>query len=63
MADKPYPSDWQVLVPLNDLIQLQGLLPELEKLRRELGAIRNMYMELATLYGDVKREMGNARRD
>lgn len=34
VRDSP-PSTWLVQVPLNDLIALQSLLPEVEKLREE----------------------------
>ena len=62
MADKP--SDWQVTLPIKDLISLLNFSDDLQKmkdenkqLRREMEGLQNMFSEVCQQFGDVKREL------
>ena len=62
MADNP--SDWQVTLPIKDLLSLLNFSEDLEKmkeenkqLRRELEGLRSMVSEVCQQFGDVKREL------
>ena len=58
------PSEWYVNVPFSDLHKLINHLGELdsiraenEQLRREMDGLRNLYSELLTIFGDLRREI------
>ena len=62
MADKP--SEWQVTLPIKDLISLLNFSEDLQKmkdenrqLRREMEGLQNMFSEVCQQFGDVKREL------
>ena len=57
-------KDWQVSLPLDELMALKQqpqmfkeLKAENAQLRRELEALRNLFSELITQFGDLKREL------
>lgn len=57
-------SDWTVSLPLSDLVALEALPGEMEKLkednaqlRREMDGLRLMFSEVMQQFGDVKREL------
>ena len=58
------PSDWQVTLPIKDLMTLLTFAEEVERiekenkqLRRELDGLRNMFSEVCQQFGDIKREL------
>lgn len=62
MADKV--SDWQVTLPIKDLVSLlnfsedlQRMKDENKQLRREMEGLQNMFSEVCQQFGDVKREL------
>ena len=62
MADKP--SQWQVTLPIRDLVALLNFSEDLQKmkeenkqLRREMEGLQNMFSEVCQQFGDVKREL------
>ena len=62
MADKP--SEWQVTLPIQDLVSLLNFKDDLQKmkdenkqLRREMEGLQNMFSEVCQQFGDVKREL------
>ena len=57
-------KDWQVSLPLDELMALkqqpkmfEELKAENAQLRRELDALRNLFSEMITQFGDIKREL------
>lgn len=64
MTDKP----WLVSIPLEELLRLQHLVPEMDQLkkdnvqlRRELEALRRIQGETLQLVGDLRRQIANKR--
>lgn len=62
MADKA--ADWQVTLPIKDLVSLlnfsedlQRMKDENKQLRREMEGLQNMFSEVCQQFGDVKREL------
>lgn len=62
MADKA--TDWQVTLPIKDLVSLlnfsedlQRMKDENKQLRREMEGLQNMFSEVCQQFGDVKREL------
>lgn len=58
------PSNWQVTLPIKDLMTLLTFAEEMERiekenkqLRRELDGLRNMFSEVCQQFGDIKREL------
>ena len=56
--------DWYVSLPLSDLdvlrnqlVTLEGMKAENAQLRRELEGLRNMFTELQTAFGELRREL------
>ena len=57
-------KEWYVNIPFSDLNLLINQLESLEaiqaenaQLRREMEGLRNMYNELLTVFGDLRREL------
>ena len=57
-------DDWMVSLPLSQLLALkqqpemfEQMKQENAQLRRELEALRNLFSELITQFGDIKREL------
>lgn len=62
-------SDWFVQVPLHELVALQELPAQMDKLRaenaqlrRELEGVRGMLSEAIQLFGDLRREYNQLNR-
>ena len=58
------PSNWQVTLPIKDLMTLLTFAEDVERiekenkqLRQELEGLRNMFSELCQQFGDIKREL------
>lgn len=58
------PGDWQVSLPLDELMALKQqpekfveMKKEIAQLRKELDAMRNLYSEMIQQFGDIKREL------
>ena len=58
------PSNWQVTLPIKDLMTLLTFAEDVERiekenkqLRQELEGLRNMFSEVCQQFGDVKREL------
>lgn len=58
------PSNWQVTLPIKDLMTLLTFAEEVERiekenkqLRQELEGLRNMFSEVCQQFGDIKREL------
>lgn len=58
------PSNWQVTLPIKDLITLLTFAEDVERiekenkqLRQELEGLRNMFSEVCQQFGDIKREL------
>ena len=58
------PSNWQVTLPIKDLMTLLTFAEEVERiekenkqLRQELDGLRNMFSEVCQQFGDIKREL------
>ena len=56
--------DWYVSLPLSDLdvlrnqlVTLEGMKSENAQLRREMDGLRNMFTELQTAFGELRREL------
>lgn len=58
------PSNWQVTLPIKDLMTLLTFAEDVERienenkqLRQELEGLRNMFSEVCQQFGDIKREL------
>lgn len=58
------PSNWQVTLPIKDLMSLLTFAEDVERiekenrqLRQELEGLRNMFSEVCQQFGDIKREL------
>lgn len=58
------PSNWQVTLPIKDLMTLLNFAEDVERiekenkqLRQELEGLRNMFSEVCQQFGDIKREL------
>ena len=58
------PSNWQVTLPIKDLMTLltfaeavERIEKENKQLRQELEGLRNMFSEVCQQFGDIKREL------
>lgn len=58
------PSNWQVTLPIKDLMSLLTFAEDVERiekenkqLRQELEGLRNMFSEVCQQFGDMKREL------
>ena len=58
------PSNWQVTIPIKDLMTLLTFAEDVERiekenkqLRQELEGLRNMFSEVCQQFGDIKREL------
>lgn len=58
------PSNWQVILPIKDLMTLLTFAEDVERiekenkqLRQELEGLRNMFSEVCQQFGDIKREL------
>lgn len=58
------PSNWQVTLPIKDLMTLLTFSEDVERiekenkqLRQELEGLRNMFSEVCQQFGDIKREL------
>ena len=58
------PSNWQVTLPIKDLMTLLTFAEDVERiekenkqLRQELEGVRNMFSEVCQQFGDIKREL------
>lgn len=58
------PDPWYVNIPFNDLNKLVNQLESLDEikaenaqLRREMDGLRNLYNDLLTVFGDLRREL------
>ena len=57
-------NEWYVNIPFSDLNKLVNHLGELDemkadnaRLRREMDGLRNLYSELLTAFGELRREL------
>lgn len=57
-------NEWRVSLPFSDVYLLINQLEALDEirsenaqLRRELDGLRNMYQELLTVFGDLRRDL------
>ena len=65
MPDVPQrPNEWYVNIPFSDIHKLVDHLGELDsmrkenaQLRREMDGLRNLYSELLTAFGELRREI------
>lgn len=58
------PSNWQVTLPIKDIMSLLTFAEDVERiekenkqLRQELEGLRNMFSEVCQQFGDIKREL------
>lgn len=64
MLNPPQHPEWYVNIPFSDLHKLMNevqVMEEMKKdnaqLRRELDGMRNMFSELQTAFGELRREL------